>query len=163
MIGGAGGEGSNNTCFERIRNAATAIPNVEFTGFLPLARVEPYFDRARILVNTSVHEGMPNTFLQAWARGVPTVAFVDTGARLRGEPVYRVVERLDEAAAEIERLFTDEAHWARASARCREYFDSTHSTSKVLERFEGLLDELVRDRKAATVRPDHGGRAGGTQ
>jgi len=162
MIGGAGGD-AGNACFERIRIEAAAIPNVEFTGFLPLARVEPYFDRARILVNTSVHEGMPNTFLQAWARGVPTVAFVDTGARLRGEPVYRVVGRLDEAAAEIERLFTDEAHWAGASARCREYFGSTHSTSKVLERFERLLGELVRDRKAATVHPDHGGRARTTQ
>jgi glycosyltransferase involved in cell wall biosynthesis len=158
MIGGAGGD-AGNACFERIRNEAAAIPNVEFTGFLPLARVEPYFDRARILVNTSVHEGMPNTFLQAWARGVPTVAFVDTGARLRDEPLCRVVERVEEAAAEVERLFTDEAHWARASARCREYFGSTHSTSKVLERFERLLGELVRDRKAATVHPDHGGRA----
>ena len=162
MIGGAGGD-AGNACFERIRNEAAAIPNVEFAGFLPLARVEPYFDRARVLVNTSVHEGMPNTFLQAWARGVPTVAFVDTGARLRGEPVYRVVEQVEEAAREVERLFTDEAYWARASTRCREYFDSTHSTSKVLERFEGLLGELVGDRKAATVHPDHAGRAGTTQ
>jgi len=162
MIGGAGGD-ARNACFERIRNEAAAIPNVEFTGFLPLARVEPYFDRARVLVNTSVHEGMPNTFLQAWARGVPTVAFVDTGARLGGEPVYRVVEQVEEAAGEIDRLFTDDAYWARASARCREYFGSTHSTPKVLERFEGLLGELVRDRKAATVHPDHGGCAGTTQ
>jgi glycosyltransferase involved in cell wall biosynthesis len=163
MIGGAGGDVRNNACFERVRNAATATPNVEFTGFLPLARVEPYFDRARVLVNTSLHEGTPNTFLQAWARGVPTVASVDTGARLRGEPLYRVVERVEEAAGEIERLFTDEAHWVRVSARCREYFGSTHSTPKVLERFEGLLGELVRDRKTATVHPDHGGRAGTTQ
>jgi glycosyltransferase involved in cell wall biosynthesis len=162
MIGGAGGD-VGNACFERIRNEAATIPNVEFTGFLPVARVEPYFDRARVLVNTSVHEGMPNTFLQGWARGVPTVAFVDTGARLRGEPLYRVVERVEEAAGEIERLFSDDAHWARASARCREYFGSAHSTSKVLERFEGLLGELVRDRKATTVHPDHGGRARTTQ
>jgi len=162
MIGGAGGD-VGNACFERIRNEAAAIPNVEFTGFLPVARVEPYFDRARVLVNTSVHEGMPNTFLQAWARGVPTVAFVDTGARLRGEPLYQAVERVEEAAGEIERLFSNEAYWARASARCREYFGSMHSTSKVLERFEGLLGELVSDRKATTVHPDHGDRARTTQ
>jgi len=155
MIGGAGGDARNNAGFERIRNAATAIPNVEFTGFLPLARVEPYFDRARVLVNTSLHEGMPNTFLQAWARSVPTVAFVDTGARLRGEPLYRVVERVEEAAAEVEQLFTDEEHWRRASARCREYFAGTHSTSRVLARFEGLLSELVHE----TVHPDHGNPA----
>jgi len=162
MIGGAGGD-ARNACFEAIRNEAAAIPNVEFTGFLPLERVEPYFDRARVLVNTSDHEGMPTTFLQAWARGVPTVAFVDTGARLRGEPLYRVVERVEEAAGEVERLFADEAHWARASARCREYFGSTHSTAKVLARLEGLLGELVREPKAATVHPDHGGCAGTTQ
>jgi len=144
MIGGAGGD-VGNACFERIRNEAAAIPNVEFTGFLPLARVEPYFDRARVLVNTSIHEGMPNTFLQSWARGVPTVAFVDTGARLRGEPLYRVVGGVEEAAAELERLFTDEEHWQRASARCREYFSCTHSTSTVLARFEGLLNELIHE------------------
>jgi len=143
MIGGAGGDARNNACFETIRNAAAAIPNIEFTGFLPLARVERYFDRARVLVNTSLHEGMPNTFLQAWARGVPTVAFVDTGARLRGEPLYRIVERVGEAEAEIERLFADEEYWRRASARSREYFGSTHSRPKVLARFEELLNELV--------------------
>jgi glycosyltransferase involved in cell wall biosynthesis len=149
MIGGAGGEARSNPCFERMRDAAAAIPNVEFTGFLPLARVEPYFDRARVLVNTSLHEGMPNTFLQAWARGVPTVAFVDIGARLRGEPLYPVVAKVEAAAAEIERLFIDERHWRLASARCREYFDSTHSLPRVLARYEGLLDELVHPQGAA--------------
>jgi glycosyltransferase involved in cell wall biosynthesis len=143
MIGGAGGDARNNSCFERVRDAATTIPNIEFTGFLPHAAAERYFDRTRVLVNTSLHEGVPNTFLQAWARGVPTVAFADTGARLRGEPIYPVVKRVEEAAAEVERLFTDDGHWQRASARCREYFDSTHSTSKVLTRFERLLGELV--------------------
>src|SRR5216683_1046893 len=134
---GTGDDARNNACFESVRNAATTIPNIEFTGFLPHACAEPYFDRARVLVNTSLHEGVPNTFLQAWARGVPTVAFVDTGARLRGELLYPVVRRVEEAAAEIERLFTDEGHWRRASVRCREYFSNTHSTSKVLDRFEG--------------------------
>ena len=143
MIGGAGGEVRNRAWFEGIRRAAAAIPNVEFTGFLPLAHVEPYFDRARVLVNTSLHEGMPNTFLQAWSRGVPTVAFVDTGAWLHGEPLYRVVERVEEATAEIERLFADQEHWTRASARCREYFNSMHSPTRVLARFEELLGELA--------------------
>lgn len=145
MIGGAGG--ATHSGFERIRNAAAAIPNVEFTGFLPLARVETYFDRARVLVNTSLHEGMPNTFLQAWARGVPTVAFIDTGARLRGEPIYPVVARMEAAAAEVERLFTDAAHWQRASKRCREYFGSTHSTSTALAHYQGLLSELLPEPK----------------
>jgi len=143
MIGGAGGASRTNACFEAIRKAARAIPNLEFAGFLPLPRVEAYFDRARVLVNTSTHEGMPNTFLQAWARGVPVLAFVDIGARLHGEPLYRAAESVDAAAAEIERLFTDDGYWRQGSVRCREYFDSTHSVPKVMARYEVLLDELL--------------------
>jgi glycosyltransferase involved in cell wall biosynthesis len=139
MIGGAGGDGRNDVRFERLRKAAAALPNVEFTGFLPLDRVEPYFDRARVLVNTSYQEGMPNTFLQAWARGVPAVAFVDVGARLHGEPLYPVAREIEDAANEIERLFSDEAYWQRTSARCREHFSGTHAVGKLLAQFEGLL------------------------
>ena len=142
MIGGAGGADSK-AAYERTRRAAMSLRNVEFTGFLPLERVEAYFDRARVLVNTSSYEGMPNTFLQAWARGVPSVAFFDAGARLDGEPVYPLVADIEAAAAEIERLFADQAHWQRVSARCREHFQRTHSTPTVLARYEALLHELA--------------------
>lgn len=143
--GGGGGDARDARYFREIRAAAAALPNVEFTGFLPLTRVETYFDRARILVNTSDYEGMPNTFLQAWARGVPTVAFVDTGARLRGEPLYRVVPDTVSAAYEIARLCSDAEYWARASVRCREYFESTHSVARVVACYERLIAELVHE------------------
>lgn len=139
MIGG----GAAGGYFDRICRESAALPNVEFPGFLPLEQVEPYFDRARAFVNTSVYEGMPNTFLQAWARGVPTVAFVDTGARLRNDPLYRVVERIEEAAAEIARLCADEVYWTGVSARCREYFQSTHSVDGVMAHYEGLIEGLM--------------------
>jgi glycosyltransferase involved in cell wall biosynthesis len=145
MIGGqaVAGERLRQGYFEAIREQAAQLPNVEFKGFLPLAEVESWFDRARILVNTSSYEGMPNTFMQAWARGIPTVATVDVGARLAGKEIYRQIAGAEEGAAEIERLFADELYWARASARCREYFDSTHSTAEALARYERLFDELA--------------------
>ncbi|HET7669078.1 MAG TPA: glycosyltransferase family 4 protein, partial [Burkholderiales bacterium] len=95
MIGGpsVGGERFRPGYYESIRSRAARLPNVEFTGFLPLAQVEPWFDRARVLVSTSVYEGMPNVFLQAWARGVPTVATVDVGA-----PVNTVFADVDGGA-----------------------------------------------------------------
>ena len=142
MVGGTGVSNGHETRFESIRAAALQQPNLEFPGFLPLERVEPLFDRARVVVNTSIHEGMPNTFLQAWARGVPTLAFVDTGARLGGEWVTYVARDPVDAAAQIERLLSDPAHWQRASARCREYFDRTHATGGTLERFGRVIDEL---------------------
>ena len=142
MIGGAGALAASSPAFERARRAAQTLANVEFTGYLPLERVEPYVDRARVLVNTSRHEGMPNTFLQAWARGVPSVAFFDSGARLDGAPLYPVVASVAQAAEEVERLFEDPARWRELSARCREHFERTHSTRAVLVRYDALLREL---------------------
>ena len=144
MIGGSAavGERLRQGYFEAIRDRADKLPNVEFQGFLPLAEVEKWFDRGRVLVNTSVYEGMPNTFMQAWARGIPTVATVDVGARLNGSSLYEVVSKSGDAAGEIERLLGDELHWARASARCREYFDATHSSAEVLGRYAKIFREL---------------------
>ena len=119
--------------YERMRARAARVPNLELTGFLPLARVEPWFDRARVLVNTSTYEGMPNTFLQAWARGVPTVATVDVGA-----PVHRVVATVEQLAQGVEEAFRDPA----LGNRCREYFQRQHSPAGVLERYAQLFDEL---------------------
>jgi glycosyltransferase involved in cell wall biosynthesis len=146
MIGGSAAPGGllRSGYFEGIRDAAARLQNVEFAGFLPLEDVEKYFDRGRVLVNTSSYEGMPNTFLQAWARGIPTVATVDVGARMDGKEFYKTFSSVEEGAAEIERLFADELHWARASARCLAYFESEHSTSEVLSRYRRLFEEILQ-------------------
>jgi glycosyltransferase involved in cell wall biosynthesis len=140
LIGGPsiGGERWKPGYFEAMRERAARLPNVEFTGFLPLAEVEKWFDRARLLVLTSVYEGMPNVFLQAWARGVPTVSTVDVGA-----PVSTVVADAAQAAAKVEALLKDTALWNQASFDSLAYFERNHSSGEVLSRYSRLLEELV--------------------
>jgi|SRR5882672_8413631 len=145
MIGGsaAPGERLREGYYDAVREAAAKLPNVEFKGYLPLAEVEKCFDRGRVLVNTSIYEGMPNTFLQAWARGIPTVATVDVGARIQNRSIYDCFSKIEDGAAEIERLFTDELHWSRASARCLEYFNHEHASGEVLRRYARVFEEIL--------------------
>lgn len=138
--GAAGSDPDGHAYFDAIHSAARMLPNVEFTGFLPLDEVETRFDRARIVINTSTLEGMPNVFLQAWARGIPTIAMIDVGARWKGKPLYRVAADLDIAAAEIERLFDDDLYRLRTAANCRDYFAATHAGESVLARYHHLFD-----------------------
>jgi glycosyltransferase involved in cell wall biosynthesis len=123
--------------FQLIRREAAGLANVEFAGFQPLAQVESRFDAARMLVNTSDYEGMPNTFLQAWARGVPTLGTVDVGT-----PVHKQFGDVDEGAREIEAMFADQIYWEKASRRCREHYQRTHSGAQTVERYGKLFDEL---------------------
>jgi glycosyltransferase involved in cell wall biosynthesis len=83
-------------------------------------------------------------FLQAWARGVPTVASIDVGARLDGEPVYPAFDDLDAFASHLDNLLQNKNHWAKASNRCREYFERNHSPAEVRARYSSLLRGLAR-------------------
>jgi glycosyltransferase involved in cell wall biosynthesis len=132
MIGGA--RAGEEAHFEQAKAVAATLPNVQFLGFLPLAEVEPWFDRARVLVNTSFYEGMPNTFLQAWARGVPTVATVDVGVA-----VHRIANDLDQLAAGVEEAFEN----PERGQRCREYFARHYSTAEALARYSRLFAEIA--------------------
>lgn len=136
LIGGSGGDGAY---YERIREAAAALPNVQCTGFLPLNEAELWFDRARVVVNTSTYEGMPNTFMQAWARGVPTLATVDVGAQ-----VHKAFQKIEDMKHEIERLFSDEPYWAALSRQCKDYFERAHSADAVLKRYAEVFEGLYR-------------------
>src|SRR3954452_11592635 len=90
IIGGPDPDRKSQDYFAGLKAAADKLPNVQLTGFIPFAEAESYFNGARTFVNTSLYEGFPNTFMQAWARGIPTVGFVDTGSKRDGVPVYDI-------------------------------------------------------------------------
>ena len=144
MIGG-GDPGSRGEAYaQRIRAAAQALPNVQFKGFLPYPEADRHFDGARLVVSTSLTEGFPNTFLQAWARGVPTVGFVDPGARRNGRPVNLVVEGIAQASLEVDRLMSDDDAWRDASQRVLAHFGECHSVDSTLDVYEREFEELMR-------------------
>jgi len=144
MIGGpGGGDTKSRHYFSEIEAAARDISNLEFLGFVPYSQVDAHFDRARIFVNTSFYEGFPNTFLQSWARGIPTVSFFDPGSRDDGEPVACLVHDESHAAREISGLMMDIDIWRKHSARCRSYFEVWHSVRTTVGMYEALFRTLT--------------------
>jgi glycosyltransferase involved in cell wall biosynthesis len=136
IVGGSDEGRKAQLYFESIREAAKALPNVDMKGFVPFAEAERYFNGARVLLNTSLYEGFPNTFLQAWSRGIPTVAFVDTGSRRDGQPVYDSVRDMSDACWKLERLMRDDILWQQASNRVLAHFRDTHSVDAIIEKYE---------------------------
>ena len=74
MIGapaaGSGDYAWNQSLMRQIAEA----PNVDYLGKLTQEDVNAELARAYIFVNTSLYEGFPNTFIQAWLRAVPVVS-----------------------------------------------------------------------------------------
>lgn len=148
MIGGPGdGEGS---LFEEVKLRADRLPNVEFLGFVPYPRSDKQFDNATLFVNTSDSEGFPNTFLQAWSRSIPTVSFVDAGARFNGMPVGLKVATPAEMVATIARLASNSAELLNEGRRCFMYFEANHLPDPVVDIYEQVFHELKDNRSTIT-------------
>jgi glycosyltransferase involved in cell wall biosynthesis len=143
MIGGHDiGRGGEDYA-RAVREAAAKLPNVDYKGFVPFAEADRYFSGARVVLNTSSYEGFPNTFLQAWSRGVPTVAFVDVGSMRDGAPVYDIVVDAADAAARLDRLMTDDLAWEKASHRVVAHHRDTHSVDAVVGQYEREINRLA--------------------
>jgi glycosyltransferase involved in cell wall biosynthesis len=157
MIGGPGD--GELALFESVASRAAKIDNLQFLGFLPYEDVESQFDRADILVNTSSSEGFPNAFLQAWARGVPSVSFVDAGARLDTEDVGLRVTTAQELASTVKRLMSDIALRLAMGQRCARYVEQHHSPDRIVPLYEQIFADLMRRDPTAgggTARPSSG-------
>ena len=143
MVGGHDPGRAGEEYARAVREGAAALPNVEYRGFMPFAETDRLFSEARVVLNTSSYEGFPNTFLQAWSRGVPTVAFVDVGARRDGEPVYDIATDAEDAAARVNRLMSDDLAWQQASNRVVAHHRESHSIDAVVGRFEAEINHLA--------------------
>ena len=143
LVGGQDGDRRGQEYAEGVRAAARALPNMTVHGFTPFEEAERLFDGARVVMNTSEYEGFPNTFLQAWARGIPTVSFVDTGSRHHGEPVYEAARDPDHAAAILARLMDDDTEWERCSRLVAEHFCEHHSIEAALRVYEREFERLA--------------------
>jgi glycosyltransferase involved in cell wall biosynthesis len=130
---------------ERIEAAAERLPNLELLPPRPRSELMDDMQQAVALVKTSRVEGMPNGFLEAWARGVPVLSLnVDPDAKIAsndiGVAAEGSMERLIEAAAS---LWRDPELRTATGERARRFVQEVHSPEAVADRWVALLDELI--------------------
>ncbi len=144
LIGGAGASAAERSYHDELCRHAATLPNVELCGFIPFAEVERHFDGASVFVNTSVGEGFPNTFLQAWSRGVPTVSFFDAATSLDGRRVGCVVADVESMAAAVHAYKRDTELWRSDGELARRYVRGRHSVASVGDAYERVISRLVQ-------------------
>jgi len=151
MIGGpmTGAE----ALFRAVAAEAATIPNVTFHGAVPYHAVGGFFSRARVFANTSSIEGFPNTYLQAWANGVPVVAFIDPQGLLSRLKLGQAVSETPGMIRAVASFARDPLAWEGVSRRSRKYMDDSYNESRVLAPYVEALSELCLPRPAPTAQP----------
>lgn len=151
IVGGPDGTAYSKATATRLKALTAELPNLRYGGFEPYEAADQRFLQARVFVNTSLREGFPNTFLQAWSRGVPTLSIVDVGARLDGEPVGQVCADTDAMEQQLRLWSQHPPAWQAASDRALCHFNQRHSADAAMAAYLRLFGDLAT---AAAERPD---------
>ena len=115
------------------REAANALANLEVHDYLDHEHVAGLYQDAALLVHTSPVEGFPNTVLEAWACGVPSVSLVDPDGIVSREGTGQVVADLPALIRAVDQWMADPERRRQAGARARAYALRAHSPVVIAE------------------------------
>jgi glycosyltransferase involved in cell wall biosynthesis len=126
----------------QLMSAAKSIPNVHAHGRLARAELNKLFQSSSLLCCTSMLEGFPTTFLEAWSCGLPVVTTFDPDGIVARQGLGRVVSTVDELVADLRVLPNTEA-CALMSRAAKNYFSENYSVETVSRRFQGAFEDLA--------------------
>ena len=126
-------------CERSLRSEVERMPNVEMTGFVEPARVPDLLSGASLFAHTSAAEGFPNTLLEAWAYGVPSVSVVDPDQAVSAFGAGVRVDDEDEFVEAIRGLMYDPDRRRELGTAARAYVLEHHSPDAVARSFERAL------------------------
>ena len=140
--------------YQEAERRCNEASNIRFLGEVNPVEMESWFGKTKLLVNTSAQEGFPNTYLQAWQRGVPVVSLcIDPDDLVTRHGLGIVVDKHlthllegDEHTyaklliSPITKLLTDDSNYGKLSENVRAYVAENHSESVLVSRLEQILN-----------------------
>lgn len=121
------------------------LKNVEFVGHLSNDSIPEFLNQAYCLLNTSRLEGFSNTFLEAWAVGVPVISTknVNPDNIVTDFNLGIITENYDEIPAKIEDLISNKKY-KEFSQRCINYVKEKHDPLKLAKQFlEDMVNSVI--------------------
>jgi glycosyltransferase involved in cell wall biosynthesis len=138
MIGGE--QPGSAALFQEIQQQAASVPNLRFLGRVPYHDMDQHYAGARVFLNTSDSEGFPNSYLQAWIRGTPVVAFFDPDGVIAKEGLGRVPASLEQMQVQLQILLEDDHAWLETSLRCKAYMQRMYNDDRILAPYLAMFN-----------------------
>ena len=128
----------------KYRGLSEKVENFKYLGFVPFEKIAPYFAHASVLVSTSLREGFPNVFLQAWQYGVPVVSLhVDPDGVIEKYGLGRYVAGdYDHLCGAVDEFMSDSNLCIKVGESAKKYVRRTHSVEVVVNQYRCIIEKL---------------------
>jgi glycosyltransferase involved in cell wall biosynthesis len=124
---------------------AARLPNVTLSGRVAYDQMPERYRRASILCSTSVYEGFPNVFLEAWSGGIPVVATCDPDGLIASRDLGRTGQSVEELTAGVAELGGNARLREDVGSRARCYFHEHHMVDRAMAEFAKLFARVAGD------------------
>ena len=141
MIGGA--VSGNEDLYKEIVEMGDEFNNVSVLGAVSYHQVNRYFERSKIFLNTSDSEGFPNSFLQAWIRGLPVVSFFDPDGLIKKMHLGVVPKNISEMASILFQLLKNTSLLNEFGNNAKIYAKENYSPTVVAKQYQKILPDFV--------------------
>lgn len=129
MIGGA----IQKMYFDCIYHESKDLKNLDFLGPKSFTETSSLIGASKVLICTSVHEGFPNTFLQAWANQIPVISTVDPNRAISNNNLGIVGSSINSLSAALLELIEDTEKYQKIKSSISDYFYINHSATNLFE------------------------------
>ena len=139
---------TGDTTYPDLQKQAVRIKNLEFLPRVDFHKIDSYFQRAKVLVNTSDSEGFANTFIQAGAAGAAILSFAvnpddfltqyNCGLCCRGD-----MDKLKEGLA----FLLAGGRYIEIGKNGRKYVEEKHDISTIVEQYKAIFVRLNEQKR----------------
>ena len=139
---------TGDTQYDSLKADAVKIDNLRFIERVPFDEIDGYFERAKVLVNTSDSEGFPNTFIQACKAGAAILSYAvnpdgfldeyQCGICCQGN-ISTLMNQLGEMLHKV--------YYQRLGNNGLNYVKDRHDIAKVVEQYKQIFRSISGCRK----------------
>jgi glycosyltransferase involved in cell wall biosynthesis len=129
----------------KIKETENNLQNFRYLGPLEPELAQQRIASAALLVNTSLFEGFPNAFQQAWLYGVPTLSLgVDPDGVIVREKIGFCHQTYEELLGKLRQLIAHPDEIVRMGIRSSEFARKEYNFSRLFPRYIWLFEKLLR-------------------
>ena len=135
---------TNDNNFTTLHNEADTISNLKFIPGVPFHKINEYFSKARLLINTSSSEGFPNVFVQACQTATPIISlnvnpddFLDKyqcGICVNGDLAKCI---------ELSKTFYTSKDYETYCQNAYKYACDNHDINKIINQYKQLFSNII--------------------
>ena len=127
--------------------------NIKYLGQLPREKVYYELENAHVLINTSDSEGFPNTFIEAWQRGVIIISDkINPDNILIRYRIGFICETIVEMKEKLTELFEFKTGVALDySARAKLYTDEYHNFNKTISQLYRIIGPFLKNNGKSNI------------